>query len=327
MRFPETKSVDVVIRPEVFAAVFDECDRYDPAGVETGGRLLGTFRNVGGKLQIYITGMIDAGEQASRSRSHVFQDGDYQAQIFRSVEARQPNVEHLGTWHTHHVNGLQHLSAGDIKTYRRTVNHEKQNTDFWYALLVTERVSSRTRYRVRHYILHRGEDEVYEIPRNAVRIEEGPVSWVPGMNGMQTSGVEDSLEPVTNNHLSRRHLDNEVMQNLYPNLNTFSRKGTQDLYWRGSILLADGRPTDVLMLESESDSKTTYDAVVTGGSKDWLGPIKVEGHDRPWQALHLLEKLANRTLLEKLKLEATTSPQRRAFDIAQSLTRTLGRRK
>ena len=42
-------------------------------------------------------------------------------------------IEHLGNWHTHHVNGYPNLSGGDVATYRRIVNHELHNLDFFYA--------------------------------------------------------------------------------------------------------------------------------------------------------------------------------------------------
>ena len=164
MQFERCKGVRVVISRTVLNAVFDECDRY--SDVETGGRLIGTYRQ-GRSLEILVTGMIDAGPGAKRSRTSFFQDGEYQEEVFRRIEREHSDIEHLGTWHSHHVNGLSVLSSGDVSTYERTVNHPQHNLDFWYALLVTEKVQGRRRYLARHYLFRRSDPTAYEIPRQS----------------------------------------------------------------------------------------------------------------------------------------------------------------
>ena len=102
-----------------------------------------------------------------RSPTSFFQDGEYQETIFRKIEAEHTEIEHLGNWHTHHVNGLNTLSSGDIETYKRIVNHEKHNTDFFYALLVVSKNQTfynRERYLMKHFLFKRGESLVYEDP-------------------------------------------------------------------------------------------------------------------------------------------------------------------
>ena len=162
----------------VLESIFDDCDRYDHD--ETGGRILGEFRRAAdGSLEVTVTGVIEAGPKARRSSTSFFQDGDYQAEIFRQIETANPEVEHLGNWHTHHVNGFPTLSGGDIATYRRIVNHEKHNLDFFYALLVVSRMSggeAASRYSVKHYILLRGDDAVYEVdPADVIITRKAPV--------------------------------------------------------------------------------------------------------------------------------------------------------
>ena len=115
-------------------SIFDECDKYDAD--ETGGRLLGTYRHKNGRYDIEVKGVLEPGPNAQRSPTYFLQDGDYQEKQFRAIEASHPDIEHLGNWHTHHVNGYPTLSGGDKATYFKTVNHEKHNTDFFYALLV-----------------------------------------------------------------------------------------------------------------------------------------------------------------------------------------------
>ncbi len=60
----------------------------------------------------------------------------YQEALFRRIEARDPSIEHVGTWHSHHCNGLETLSGGDIDGYFKTVNKPAYNLDFFVASLV-----------------------------------------------------------------------------------------------------------------------------------------------------------------------------------------------
>ena len=98
------------------------------------------------------------GPNAQRSPTYFLQDGDYQEKLFRAIEASHPDIEHLGNWHTHHVNGYPTLSGGDKTTYFKTVNHEKHNTDFFYALLVVSKNrGGNPRYEVKHFFFRRGD--------------------------------------------------------------------------------------------------------------------------------------------------------------------------
>lgn len=168
-----------IVFPEAgLKAVFDECDCFDHD--ETGGRLVGTYSEHGGKLTVQVTGIIESGPQAKRSPVSFFQDGAYQEGIFRQIERQHPQIEHLGNWHTHHVNGLPTLSGGDIATYHRTVNHQSHNTPFFYALLVTAKLGTsepHRRYSIKHFVFRRGDKEFYEIPARHVEIVDTPLVW------------------------------------------------------------------------------------------------------------------------------------------------------
>ena len=139
------RGIRVEIAGDVLESVFKECDRHDHD--ETGGRIVGHFAMDCGTLVVRANGMIEPGPNARRTPTSFFQDGDHQTQVFRRLEARDPAVEHLGNWHTHHVNGYPTLSAGDVSTYRRIVNHKLHNLDFFYALLVTHRARRRSGIR------------------------------------------------------------------------------------------------------------------------------------------------------------------------------------
>ena len=133
----EVRSVRIEITGRALQSVFEECDRYDSD--ETGGRMVGHFTLERNTLVVRARGVIEPGPRAKRTRTSFFQDGEYQTEVFRRIEAEDPTIEHLGNWHTHHVNGYPKLSGGDVATYRRIVNHKLHNLDFFYALLVTAR--------------------------------------------------------------------------------------------------------------------------------------------------------------------------------------------
>ena len=155
--------ITVSIPHPILTGIFDECDRYDYE--ETGGRLLGFYTWDGPYLHIDVKALIAAGPNARRTQTSFFQDGDYQERIFRAIERKHPRIEHLGNWHTHHVNGLQTLSQGDCDTYRRCVTSANHNTDFFYALLVTRKTpqSSYGRYAVKHYVFRRHYEGFVEV--------------------------------------------------------------------------------------------------------------------------------------------------------------------
>ena len=171
---PTRRTVRVLVPQDSIADIFDECDRH-PTN-ETGGRLLGGYDKIGQQLVIQVTGILGPGPNARRTPTSFFQDGEHQERIFRAIEDRNPGIEHLGNWHTHHVNGLERLSGGDIDTYHRIVNSENHNPDIFVAFLVTKKLSGPARYALRFYMLLRGNEKVFEIPETAVtRIAITPV--------------------------------------------------------------------------------------------------------------------------------------------------------
>lgn len=165
--------VDILIPEKLLSGIFDECDRYDTE--ETGGRLLGFYSWKGIDLRIEVNAVIPAGPNTRRSATHLFQDGDYQERLFRSVEKQHPRIEHLGNWHTHHVNSLRSLSSGDCDTYGKCVNSPNHNTDFFYALLVTHRCQGAERYGMRNYIFFRHGKNAIEVPPLQVTVGNFPI--------------------------------------------------------------------------------------------------------------------------------------------------------
>ncbi len=256
MKVHSTDKVRLVIPKAAFIAVFDECDGFDQD--ETGGRVIGTYREHRDKLDIHVTGIIEAGPQARRDAVSFFQDGEYQEQVFRKIEDRHRDIEHLGNWHTHHVNGLQHLSGGDIETYFRTVNHRNHNTSFFYALLVTSKHHSSDplrRYTARHYIFRRGEERIYELHGRQVEIVDAPLVWPVG-TGQHHNKRDKRAQRDLGVNPNRVH-DSEILSEFYRGLRPFSN-AKLGMYWRGPLELLDGSKVDVVLLEDAAAASPTY---------------------------------------------------------------------
>lgn len=256
MKFHSTDDIRLLIPRAALIAVFDECDTFDQD--ETGGRVIGTYREHRGKLEINVTGIIEAGPQARRSAVSFFQDGAYQEQIFRKIEDHHREIEHLGNWHTHHVNGLQQLSGGDIETYYRTVNHRSHNTPFFYALLITAKHRSSDplrRYNAKHYIFRRGEERIFELRGNQIEIVDAPLVWPAVNREMPEKRNRESSRAVRGN--PDRAYDNEILREFYHGVRPFSN-AKLGMYWRGPLELLDGTSVEVVLLEDATAASPTY---------------------------------------------------------------------
>lgn len=267
----EHPAVRVEIAREALESVFEECDRYDHD--ETGGRVIGHFSRDGDSLVIQARGVIEPGPNARRSRTSFFQDGDHQTEVFRRIEAEDPSIEHLGNWHTHHVNGYPTLSGGDRATYRRIVNHELHNPDFFYALLVTHRNGGRNglaRYAVRHYVLFRGDDAVHEIAPADVKVTDAPGIWPKdhrASTDAQGDHDADDAGPRGKASVAVRARDQVVLGVLFPSLAPRLSTSTGTFFWKGQLRLIDGSAVDVKVAEIDDDDSLVYYPVVSPTSE------------------------------------------------------------
>lgn len=286
--------VTICIPKSTLETIFDECDKYDLD--ETGGRIVGTYRKKRSEYYIDVLAVIEAGPNARRSPTSLFQDGEYQEKVFRQLEKHHPNLEHLGSWHTHHVNGLQTLSGGDRATYQRTVNHEKHNIDFFYALLVTRRSpGSDVRYEVKHFVVFRNDDTIHEIGTSQVHLigtakPQPTGDDAPSYSG-QIRGSEANLERVKD-----QDFFSEFYRGLQP---AFSNKlGT--LYWKGEFSLIDGTNTTFLAMENaENGRDLSYSITIIepkGAARDISEMYKQRTFRSARHGLMQLERDINREL-------------------------------
>lgn len=295
-------NVRVSLRAGALEAICRECDRYDRD--ETGGRILGVYqRERAGSLHIDVTGVIEPGPRARRTPTSFFQDGAHQSEVFRRLEAQHPDIEHLGNWHTHHVNGVPTLSGGDIDTYQRTVNHKKHNLDFFYALLVVARNSDREgleRYRVRHYLLYRNDANVYEVAPTDVTVVDEPIIW-------PVLAEPDAPTPEVTDNYTVRARDKYMLRELYPEVRPFFSKKAGALYWKGRIRLIDDSVVEIVvpeMKEGMFDKTPQYVAApkqVPDSCADvveWLRERKFASASR---AIRYLEDELNRAMFQSLQ--------------------------
>ena len=249
MLFKSQKPVFAIsIARDALESIFDECDKYDTD--ETGGRLLGTYSDRDRRTEIEVKAVLEPGPNAERSATHFFQDGEHQERLFRAIEASHPEIEHLGNWHTHHVNGLPTLSGGDKETYFRTVNHEKHNINLFYALLVVSKNrGGNPRYAIKHFVFRRNDQTIYEIPSDKVHITDVP------MLRPHTSVPTETVNPLPRRGQPdtpnlERAKDKEFFSDFYPDLRPFISKSTGVPYWKGLLSLVDGSRAEIVTAES-----------------------------------------------------------------------------
>lgn len=292
---------------DVLESIFDECDNFNID--ETGGRIIGHYNFKGNSLNIDVCGLIGSGPNARRSPTSFFQDGAHQEVIFRKIEAEHPDIEHLGNWHSHHVNGLNTLSSGDIDTYKKTVNHEKHNTDFFYALLVTGKnhiPHSKERYAVRHFLFKRGESSVREISPFHVKIVKKAPLFIDktGKAASESEEVHDAnLSDQAKANVTRLK-DKEIIAYLYPGLKPFFSKQTNSLYWKGEIALIDATPVELLILESTDDQGPSYSVTIMGSRANNFQSKQLyskRNFDSAWKAAISFERDLNHEIYSSIK--------------------------
>jgi hypothetical protein len=314
MHLRHTKDIRIILPKAALSVIFDECDRYDDA--ETGGRIVGTYQDSKGDLAVEVSGIIGPGHNVKRSAVMLFQDGEYQEKAFRQIEEKHPTIEHLGTWHTHHMNGLQTLSGGDIETYTKTVNHHNHNIDFFYALLVVAKHRSKDpmeRYSYKHFVFRRGDSQFYEIAPSHVEIVDSPLVWPVQELVEDTHAASVSRKHVTTAYRQAQHppaevsrpaiervYDRDILGEFFQGVRPY-QSAKLGIYWRGPIELIDGSKVEVVLMEDSSDSKINYSLVLRNSPdvlKEVAEVISKTDFLSARVALISVERLCNRVLFE-----------------------------
>jgi len=178
--------VEILFDRQVLGFMLEELSK--APSVEEGGKYIG-YRLVPGdprlaSLQldpmagaIAITDFLPSGPHATRTAVELMPDGPYQEALFRSIEELDHLIEHVGSWHSHHCNGLRTLSSGDVSGYFRTVNKPAYNLDFFVASLVKD-IPTRPEESgwIDHFLFVRGERRYYSVT-NRVKIVDWPTCF------------------------------------------------------------------------------------------------------------------------------------------------------
>jgi hypothetical protein len=314
MGWSRTPRVKVQIPRCVLDAIFDECDKYDSE--ETGGRLVGFFEGDKKLLQIRIHDVIGPGPKARRTATSFFQDGEYQEREFRRIEESLPSIEHLGNWHSHHVNGLETLSDGDIATYGRTVNHAKHNTQFFYSILVTHKnryASGSNRYTIKHFLFLRGSPGFKELLGPEIEIVNERVVIQSPRNPAPAPSASPFSDGHPLNPLHVRVQDRELILSMYPDIRPFMSEKLEAMYWRGRLDLIDNTSVEVLVMETLECGRPAYEIAISDGAprnRDAAKQFERQKFSSAQLAIWSLERVLNSGLFEDLKRSALGDGQR-----------------
>ena len=205
----------LVIIPRQVADRFTAEIRGNPR-VEVGGKYLGHIRGNGryrtlakrqealrSGLTFEVTDYLEDGPDAERTGTFHRGDAEWQTQEFRRREQQDPELEQLGSWHSHHPNGLGTLSAGDIRGYKATVNDRGHNHDFFFVSLGVDQGGFAT---AKHYLFIRGDDEPHKLALDDIMIVDGESDRQASsedeqrrveMSGQRQSPVEESNQGVS----------------------------------------------------------------------------------------------------------------------------------
>jgi len=156
--------------------------------VEEGGKYVGYVLREGSpqipalgldrsRPALVVTDFLPSGPNAVRTAVELMPDGKYQERLFRQLEQMDAEVEHLGTWHSHHCNGLSTFSSGDVSGYLRTVNREEYRLDYFLASLVKRRPYNAADVDwIDHFLFTRGQDRFYRV-NDLVQIVDWPTTF------------------------------------------------------------------------------------------------------------------------------------------------------
>lgn len=177
------RELEVLLDRSVSFYIHDELRKH--LGVEDGGKYIGYLCKPGDRNlrkfnisarthTIVITDFLPGGPKAVRTAVEFMPDGEYQEELFRRLEEMDPAIEHLGSWHSHHCNGLQTLSRGDVEGYFRTVNKANYRLDYFLTSLVKHiPINPESCDWIDHFLFVRGVDEYY-LATGHVRVIDWP---------------------------------------------------------------------------------------------------------------------------------------------------------
>lgn len=224
--------VEIAMNRHVPGFMCRELSRYPEC--EEGGKYIGFIDKDREKTRIIIMDFLPGGPNAKRTRVEFFPDGEFQEKLFRQAERLNEAIEHLGSWHSHHCNGLRTLSGGDIEGYFRTLNKRSYRPDFFLASLVTEVPSGPQEEGWLHHYLFLVDDHNFYSVTNEVALADMPNPF-GGITGHPDVGDDSQSGQATSSHFqgtgSGRWYESEVgRQTLAEDRKFFTDKFGQQMW-------------------------------------------------------------------------------------------------
>jgi integrative and conjugative element protein (TIGR02256 family) len=120
------------IPSKLYEEMAGEASEWEP--LETGGALMGY---VSESKDIVVTGLIDAGPLAQRTKTTFSHDFDYQSDLMAQMyEASGRLDRYLGDWHTH-PKGSRRMSFRDRRTLRHIAMSESSQNSYPVMLVLS----------------------------------------------------------------------------------------------------------------------------------------------------------------------------------------------
>lgn len=197
------------------------------SNIEEGGKLLGKINQSGQDVDIIVETYIDSGPGVSNSVTHLYPDGPYQEDVFRVIERLDPDIEHLGSWHSHHCNGLPHLSGGDINGYKSCVNNPNYNVDYFLALLVTD--LHRGRLNAKYYLFIRHDAQYYELDSPNIQVIRDKFPLESTLKNLEENAFANRHDSQSSEPYSQRRVQSTALTD-----DSFNKIRAQDKQWLSS---------------------------------------------------------------------------------------------
>jgi len=309
------------LRIEVESRIYDRISRaVRHSDVEEGGKLIGHMKTDGKDTVILqVLSYIDSGPGVDNSQTHLHPDGEYQEAAFRLVESYLPDIEHLGSWHSHHCNGLSDLSSGDIDGYIRSVNKPDYNIGIFLAVLAYGNDSHNLRHR--YYIFQKGSNKYLEVPDSYISITRfaSPVNdllqlqeslsfkyrnnrhdipiYIPYTDRSRRHDAEDDLKLI-------RAEDAKRIRDIFPEAQVIhdTRNGTLFWRWPAHPERADAIASYAYPTRPNNDGAFFADIQVKLGNKALIAD-KIELNKKRFDNITSLMKKASKILATVIKEE------------------------
>ena len=164
---------------------------------------------------------------------------------------------------------------------------------------------------MKHYILRRGDDRVFEIPDSRVKIVKRDLLWPQAPSAPLQSRALES-DPAARDRFGvvpQRAYDRDILAEFYAGFKPYASK-TLGLYWRGLLELMDGTSVEVMLKEDATAQTPVYSMILKGAPDvltDTAANLQLERFGSARAALLTAERTCNRALYHGKPSDRTMS--------------------